>query len=414
MPPPFRRPRPIPTHQDNTTMPRTSLRLYALAAALLVSAAACDNDVVIVDPGSDPPGQPRDLTVESVWVHEGFTAANEPVGYAAVDLHWLPPTDWNEEPFRVYGKRASGSSFFLVATVTSCTSDGCTYRDRNVSPGSSYEYYVATVNESTDEETSTEFRESVAVPAYTRPAAPALDSVMGLDGAAYLRWSHSNTASLNRFIVYLTRLDTQTYLYHLGESDGTGFLDERAENGHRYGYRVAAVDSLGHVSALSAEKIGVPRPDYTAELVYAFADNAAESGFRFVAADSLNPVVAGSATNAQWRLETDAAGWRIVPLNGTSVLQFSGRTTALVCGPGADPGCRAATQAPTAGYQTTPVTVSPEFSYVFRVIGSDGQPHYGVIRATILGSDQSGRDLMIFDWAYQLIANEPRLQVSGR
>ena len=98
-----------------------------------------------------------------------------------------------------------------------------------------------------------------------------------------------------------------------------------------------------------------------------------------------------------------------MPLNDTSVVEFSGRTTALACGPGADAGCRAATRAPAAGYTTAPVPINPEFSYVFRVTGSDGQPHYGVIRASILGSDGAGHDLMIFDWAYQTLANDIRL-----
>jgi len=75
--------------------------------------------------------------------------------------------------------------------------------------------------------------------------------------------------------------------------------------------------------------------------------------------------------------------------------------------------CRAATRAPTAGYQTTPIAVNPEFSCVFRVTGSDGQVHYGVIRAQILGTDATGRDLLIFDWAYQLIPNDVRLNRVG-
>jgi hypothetical protein len=55
--------------------------------------------------------------------------------------------------------------------------------------------------------------------------------------------------------------------------------------------------------------------------------------------------------------------------------------------------------------------VSPEFSYVFRVPTAQG-PRHGVVRVTMLGQDQNGRDLMIFDWAYQTRVNEPRLQVN--
>lgn len=178
----------------------------------------------------------------------------------------------------------------------------------------------------------------------------------------------------------------------------------------QYGYRVAAVDTLGHVGTLSAEMFGVPRPDVTAELVYAFGDNATESGFRFEHDEGVNPIVAGGSASADWRLEADAGGWRIVPLNGASVQEYPGRTTALTCGPGADASCRAATRAPTAGYQTTPISISPEFSYVFRVPEADGI-HYGVVRVTMLGSDQQGRSLAIFDWAYQLRAGDVRLNV---
>jgi hypothetical protein len=298
----------------------------------------------------------------------------------------------------------------LVATVTSCTTAGCAYRDLNVSHGQTYEYYVATVNERTGEETPSDFREQVAVPAFNRPATVQADSTVALDNALYLRWRDTgNGQNLSRYIVYLTRIDGQTFLYHMGETDGTGFVDVRAENGHAYAYRVAAVDTFGHVGALGPELTGVPRPDASAELVYAFGDNAAQSGFRFQTSEATNPIVAGTSASAHWRLESGAAGWRIVPLNGTSVVEFPGRTTALACGPGADAGCRAATLAPATGYQTTPIAVNPEFSYVFRVTGDDGLLHHGVVRVTLLGSDAQGRDLMIFDWAYQLRANDPRL-----
>lgn len=378
----------------------------ALAAAALL--AACDRNTFIG--GGGRPGAPTDLSVETHWVLEGFTSGGQSVGYPVVDVKWNPPSSWNDEPFRVYARRAGGSGFFLIATVTSCTSQGCVYRDRNVTGGTSYEYYVATANEDTNEETPTDFRETVQVPTLTTPATPQLDSAVALDNAAFIRWHDGgNGANLWKYLVYLTRIDGTSYLYGLGETDGTGLVDTRATNGHVYGYRIAAVDTMEHVSALSAEVTVAPRPDAAGELVYSFQTNPTLSGFRFQNAESANPIVDGGAATAQWRLEHTAAGWKIVPLNGTSVVEFSGRTTALACGPGADADCRAATRAPAAGYVTTPITVNPEFSYVFRVTGSDGQPHFGVIRASILGSDGAGHDLMIFDWAYQLIANDVRL-----
>jgi hypothetical protein len=387
------------------------LKLRHLAAAGLVLLPACESTPTVI--GGDRPGAPRDLEVEYRWELEGFSGA-EPVGHPAVAVTWLPPQQWNDEPFRVYARRADGSSFFLVATVTSCTVDGCTYLDRNVAHGRTYEYFVATVNERTGEETESAYRDAVLVPAYSRPAAPVGGNAVALDGSLFLRWTDGgNGGNLSRYIVYLTRIDDQAYLYHMGETDATGFLDLRTQNGHRYGYRVAAVDTLGHVGALGAEFDGVPRPDFRGELVFAHAGAPTASGFRFVESEAIDPIVGGTGANAHWRFEADAAGWRVVPLNGVRVTEYPGRTTALVCGPGADDGCRAAEVAPASGYGTAAVEVQPEFSYVFQVPAAGGAVNYGVIRVQLLGTDQQGRDLMIFDWAYQLVPNEPRLDRQG-
>ncbi|HEX2076308.1 MAG TPA: hypothetical protein VHG08_01330 [Longimicrobium sp.] len=384
---------------------------FLTAAAGLVLLAACDNDpdVVIVDPG-DPPGQPTDLFATYAWVLEDFDNG-QPVGYPSVQVTWFPPAQWDDEVFRVYAKRVSAASFTLIATVTSCTTAGCVYTDRNVAYGQEYEYYVAAYDESSDQETSSDFRDVVRIPANQRPATPTGLASANLDNAVFLQWqpNGANGENVSRYLIYLTRLDNQTTLYRVGETDGTGFLDQRAENGSRFGYRVATVDTMGHVSNLSAEVVGVPRPDFTGELVYAFADSALASGFRFQSDEATNPILPGNSASAQWRLESDASGYRIVPMNGTQVTEW-GRTTALVCGPGADASCTAARVAPSAGYTTAPIPVDAEYSYVFRVTGSDGQPHYAVLRVTMLGTDQNGKDLMIFDWAYQTVPNEPQLE----
>jgi hypothetical protein len=393
---------------------KTIARKFVVAAGLLL-AAACDNDpdVVIVDPGEEP-GQPTDLFASYAWVLEGFDN-NQPVGHPSVQVTWLPPAEWDNEVFRVYGKRASAGSFTLIATVTSCTDFGCVYTDRNVAHGVDYEYYVSAYDESSGQETESDFRDVVRVPANSRPSAPTAFDAVGLDNSVFLRWSENaaNGANVSRYVVYLVGVDNQSSGYLVGQTDGTGFLDQRAENGSRYRYRLATVDTLGHYSNLSSEVTGTPRPDFSGELVYAFADSASASGFRFQSDESANPIVAGNSTSAHWRLESDLTGWRIVPLNGTQVLEY-GRTSALVCGPGSDAGCTAARVAPTVGYGTAPIGVDAEYSYIFRVTGGDGQPHFAVLRATMLGTDQNGKDLMIFDWAYQTVPNDPMLNISAR
>ena len=46
---------------------------------------------------------------------------------------------------------------------------------------------------------------------------------------------------------------------------------------------------------------------------------------------------------------------------------------------------------------------------MWRVVGSDGLVRYGAVRVTLLGTDQVGAELMIFDWAYQLQTGNPQL-----
>ncbi|MDB4951898.1 MAG: hypothetical protein JWM27_4547 [Gemmatimonadetes bacterium] len=390
---------------------RTLLRIPLALCAAAVLGACGRNDNVFV--GGEVPDAPTDLRAAASWVLDGFTGT-QAVGHPVVNLTWLPPARWSSEPFRVYGRRHADTRYSLIATVTSCTDRGCVYVDRDVQPGVAYDYYVATYNESSREESTSQFSESATTAGTTRPAAPVVDSAVALDNAAYVRWHPSGTgADLWKYQVYLTRIGATASLYQAGETDGTGYLDARARNGTQYGYRVAAVDTLGRVSDLSAEVTVLPRPDARAALVYAFADSAAASGFRFSSSEATSPILAGSSPSAQWRLESDASGWRIVPLNGTTVIEYPGRTTDLACGPGADADCRAATRAPTAGYQSTPITLKAEYSYVLSVTGSDGQKHFGVVRATILGRDAAGKALMIFDWSYQTAANDPRLSVSA-
>lgn len=382
------------------------LRRFQLPLLLAgLALAGCNGDSVF---GTDI-GRPRNLTARYDWVLEGWQGS-APVGHPTVTVKWDLPTTWNGEPFRVYARRTNQGSFSLIATITSCDRGSCRYTDINVVPGNSYEYYVATVDEETDTEASSDFRVPVNLPAYSPPPAPLADTVFGLDNALFIRWKDAGSGkAFWKYQVYLVAIDnTPNTIYQLGETDGTGFLDQRARNGSAYSYRIAAVDTLGQVSNLSPVQVGIPRPDYRGELIYAQGDSTAAAGFRFVAADSLNPIVSGDSPNAQWRLEIANGAWQIRPLGETQVVS-AGRTTALTCGPARDPGCTAVFQAPASGFTSSPVPVNPEFSYVFRVRAADGQFHYGVIRAQILGSSQGNRRLMIFDWAYQLRANEPRL-----
>ncbi|MBA4159990.1 MAG: hypothetical protein H0X65_21355, partial [Gemmatimonadetes bacterium] len=307
--------------------------------------------------------------------------------------------------FRVYGRRSGSGSYLLLATVTSCAEGRCRYTDLNVASGQGYDYYVATVDQRTDRETPSESAVQVDVPRMAPPAAPRPDTVVALDNALYLRWLPPADAAddaIWKYQVYLVELNdnsAQSVLYQVGGTDATGFLDLRATNGVEYSYRIAAVDFDGHISEMSPLLRGVPRPDYTAEVIYAFADRAERSGFRFVASDDLDPIVPGTSAEAHWRLEIADGEWMVRPLNGAEIHPTGVFTTALTCGPRSDADCVSVDQAPAGGYGTNPVPVFSEYTYLLRVPGANA-PRYAKLRVTLRGSDQNGR-LIVFDWAYQ-------------
>lgn len=293
-------------------------RVPLLLAALAL--AGCDTPYEPHEPaptGNRAPGQPTGVLARYEWILQGWTAQGRPSGRPSVVVTWKLPGGWNGEPFRVYGRRAGQGSYSLIATTTSCQSGSCRYQDVNVAAGNRYEYYVATVDQASGRETVSDVRDEADVPAYSPPATPQPDSTVALDDALYLRWKATSGGAFWKYLVFLVGIDNQSYLYQLGEADAPGFLDQRAKNGHVYRYRIAAMDTLGHVSELGPALSGVPRPDFRGELLYAHADSAARSGFQFVRSDSLSPVLSGDAAGAHWRFEVANGVWQLRPLGET-------------------------------------------------------------------------------------------------
>lgn len=361
-----------------------------LVAALAL--AGCESEVLVP---VDGPAAPENL---DAYYYAG-----------AVHLTWELGSGWNEDSFRVYSKRITDRDYFLIAEVSSCAAGVCVYVDRNILAGQTYEYYVTAVDPGSGVETASDYSVEVAVPQPVPPPVPAGLAVVALDGANYLRWSPNarSASDFSFYRVYFEEANGEEYF--LGETDSEGFLDLLAANGTTYRYFVAAVDDQGHESAGSLVASGTPRPDYTGEWIYDFTDVPASSGFRFQADEDANPIVSGTSASRHFRLEVDEMGWWLVPGPQAEIYPVGYETTALRCGPGADAGCADVDRAPTSGYVTRDVGIAPQTSYVLRVRGDDGGLHYGVIRVVLLGFDQDDRALMIFDWAYQLQADNPAL-----
>ncbi len=370
------------------------VRLVPVVLAL--SVGGCEG-VVVVNVGGDAPAPPEDL--EGAYYDRG------------VDLYWRMGSGWDGEVFRVYGRRTSDADYFLIAEVTSCSQGECVYRDINVRPDRAYEYYVAAADPDTGEESASAHSVEVFVPHPVPPPVPDAVEAVALDNAVYLRWSE-NSASDDGFVawrVYYAGDDGDQYL---GDTDSPGFIDLLAENGSTATYYVTAVDHHGHESDASALVESTPRPDYTSEIMYPFESNPEASGFRFQETDAVEAVMDGDDPDRHFRIEVDSAGLWFVPGPGAFIHPTRRATSALKCGPGADPDCTSWERAPTSGYKSSDVRLEGGYTYMFHVPGDDGKMRYGAVRASHSGGCQEGH-IVIFDWAFQTQAGNPELSLAG-
>lgn len=364
--------------------------VLVLSLLILAGVTACRDEVTVVGPESGrTPDAPRAL---DGWYYD-----------RAVYLTWELGSGWDGESFRVYGKRVSDSDWFLVAEVTNCTSGVCSYTDVNLTEDVTYEYFVVAVDPPSGVESDATGAVEVYVPRVVPPPEPGWSDALALDGAVYLQWDPSPTdvPDFSHYRVYLVDpAGGSDFL--LGETDSSGFLDERTENGSAYTYRVSAVDDQGHEGVVSPTSTAIPRPDYHGEWLWAYEDRPADSGFRFRATEDVDPVVHGDDLARHFRIEVDASGWWLVPGPSALLHQDAFATTALRCGPGSDASCVELGEAPASGYDSVALELLPQTTYVLRVTGDDGAVHYGALRVEMLGADQSGDAIAVFDWVYQL------------
>jgi hypothetical protein len=365
-------------------------RALVVSLISIAFATACANEVLYVEEAV--PSAPRAL-VASYYA-------------GSVTLTWEMGPSWNGEAFRVYSRRVTDSRWFFIAEVTSCIDDACVYEDINVAGGQRYEYFVAAVAPGGTEAASATVE--IAVPEPIAPPIPDAFRAIALDDANYLAWGGAARAvpDFSHYRVYFQ--DGASSLL-LGETDSEGFLDLLAENGGTYAYYVTSMDTQGHESPGSFVAEATPRPDFSGEYLYDWFVTPERSGFRFQEDEEALPVVAGDDPRRHFRLETDADGWWLVPGADAAVYPTGFPTTALKCGVAADAACVDVLTAPASGYVIDDIPVDAQESYVLRVVGDDGQLHYGVIRVTLLGFDQADTPLMIFDWAYQLQPGNPAL-----
>ena len=127
------------------------------ALALALTLGACDDDDFFVVVG-DAPAPPVDV---------GGRYFNR-----SIVITWALHPDWDSDSFRVYGKRTSDPSHFLVAEVTNCSDGLCSYTDVNIVSETTYNYFVSAVDPDSGVETDSEISVDVFVPAAVPPPIP--------------------------------------------------------------------------------------------------------------------------------------------------------------------------------------------------------------------------------------------------
>lgn len=371
------------------------MRYWLTVPALLVlGVGACE---VTVSVDGDPPVPPENL--EGAYYDRG------------VDLYWELGSGWDGETFRVYGRRTTDADYFLVAEVTSCAQGDCVYRDINVRPDHTYEYYVAAVDPDTGEEAASDYSVEIFVPFPVPPPVPEGVEAVALDDAVYLRWGENSTSD-EEFVAWRVYHVGDEGDQYLGDTDSPGFIDLLAENGVTATYHVTSIDLYGHESDASELVESTPRPDYTSEIMYPYESVPESSGFRFQESDAVEAVMDGDDPHRHFSIESDSVGLWFVPGPGAFIHPSRRFTSALKCGPGADPDCISWERAPTSGYSSSDVLLEAGYSYMFYVPGDDGRMRYGTVRPSHAGGCQEGY-IVIFDWAYQTQAGNPSLSTTG-
>lgn len=363
----------------------------ALSALAVVGLAACTSDL---EPVGDvwPP-----VNLEGGYYNRG------------VDLLWEMHRKWDGEPFRVYGKEDTSPEYFFIAEVTSCASGQCVYRDINVSSEAKYEYYVAAVDSETGAEAASEHSVEVYVPSPQPPPTPTSLDAVALDGAVYLHWPDDGAAAHDFAAYRVYTVSREIYL--LGESDSPAFLDAVVKNGTTYDYFVTSVDDLGHESLGSHLVSATPRPDYTGELAYAYSDVPGSSAFRFQESGRTQAVIDGDDSNRHFRIYVNDDRLWFGLGDRVRVHAEIKATSALTCGPGADPDCTSWDEAPETGYVEEDLAIKAGYTYMFHVPGDDGEMRYGAVRVTHYSSCPDDDRFVIFDWAYQTQAGNPHLSL---
>lgn len=376
---------------------RRALRYSALALVAL-AASACQDALFV---SSTPPSTPANLAYE-------LEPSGDPSRPLGILLSWSPVADADLASYRVYSRGSSTGSFGLRGETTSNT-----FHDNGVPH---LDYFVTAVDLGGNESDASNV---VTVDERLQLDRPSSLFSISLNGAIHLEWAdNAYLADPTRFKWY--RIYSTSYDLDLGVCgaswllEGTTvapeFLVSAIANGVPRCFGVSAVSVEGYESLWSPLRQDTPRPDARNTLVYARAENAAQSGFRFwqdlnadgrAQASELGLVQDGGRTDIDFSIfrdPVDSTLWIVPVYSGTRLRLYSASPIADLTD---------IDFAPASGYTRDTIQAVPGYGYVFEIVEGTTR-RYGALRVTHVG-----RDYLIFDWSFQTDIGNPELLRQG-
>jgi hypothetical protein len=334
--------------------------------------------------------------------------SGDPNAPRGILLFWDDVADADLDSYRVYSRGGSSGSFGLRGETSSNT-----FHDNGIPH---LQYYVTAVSVDGSESAPSL---AITVDERLQLARPATLTSVSLNGAIHLSWADNayttNPGRFKWYRIYSTDYDLDAGLCDVtwlleGTTVAPEFLASALGNGIPRCFGVTAVSQEGYESLWSPLRQDTPRPDARNLLVWAYEENAPESGFRFwedlntdgvLQAAELGRVVDGSGTDIDFwihRDATDSSLWFVPEFAGTSIRLYSGAPLADLT---------SIDFAPATGYTRNMIQAVPGYGYVFEIV--DGATlRYAALRVTHVG-----RDYLIFDWSLQTDPGNPELQLRG-
>ena len=228
------------------------------------------------------------------------TGLSATAGESSVALTWAAVVDPDLGEYWLY-RRVQGQAWPTEVTQKLAATQTA-YTDAGLQNGTTYEYYVAAVDDSGNKSgpSGVATATPLQVQDSTLPAAPAAPSIVAGDGSATLTWQPNTEPDVRDYRIFRKpAAETAWATDPVGTTTGRTFTDSGLVNGTEYEYRLTAVDTSDNESSPSPSVKATPRP--APDTVSPLAPKS------FTASAGDGSVALGWAPND----ESDLAGYRV-------------------------------------------------------------------------------------------------------